>query len=122
MTTLRIPTPLRTYTGGKSEVTVTGGKIAEALNDLTTQFPAIKPHLFNETGELRPFVNLFVGESNIRDLQGLETPLKDGDKIMLIPSIAGGCHCEEGGSPTKQSPATRRLLRSLRSLATTWRE
>lgn len=90
MTTLRIPTPLRTYTGGNSEVTVTGGKMSEALNDLTTQFPAIKPHLFNETGELRPFVNLFVGESNIRDLQGLDTPLKDGDKIMLIPSIAGG--------------------------------
>ena len=90
MATLRIPTPLRAYTGGNSEVTVTGGKMSEALNDLTAQFPAIKPHLFNEGGELRPFVNLFVGESNIRDLQGLETPLKDGDKIMLIPSIAGG--------------------------------
>ena len=90
MTTLRIPTPLRTYTGGNSEVTVTGGNMSEALSDLTSQFPAIKPHLFNEAGELRPFVNLFVGESNIRDLQGLETPLKDGDKIMLIPSIAGG--------------------------------
>ena len=62
MTTLRIPTPLRTYTGGKSEVSVSGAKISEALTDLTTQFPAIKPHLFNESGELRPFVNLFVGE------------------------------------------------------------
>jgi adenylyltransferase/sulfurtransferase len=96
MTTLRIPTPLRTYTGGKSEVIVSGAKISEALNDLTTQFPAIKPHLFHETGELRPFVNLFVGESNIKDLQGVETPIKEGDKIMLIPSIAGGSyrHCE----------------------------
>lgn len=90
MTTLRIPTPLRTYTGGKSEVTVSGVKISEALTDLTTQFPAIKPHLFNEGGELRPFVNLFVGEHNIKDLQGVETPIKDGDKVMLIPSIAGG--------------------------------
>jgi len=95
MTTLRIPTPLRTYTGGKSEVIVSGSKIAEALTDLTTQFPAIKPHLFHETGELRPFVNLFVGENNIKDLQGVDTPIKEGDKIMLIPSIAGGCHCEE---------------------------
>jgi len=95
MTTLRIPTPLRTYTGGKSEVIVSGSKISEALTDLTTQFPAIKPHLFHETGELRPFVNLFVGENNIKDLQGVDTPIKDGDKIMLIPSIAGGCHCEE---------------------------
>ena len=90
MTVLRIPTPLRTYTSGKSEVTVSGAKISEALSDLTTQFPAIKPHLFNETGGLRPFVNLFVGENNIKDLQGVETPIKDGDKIMLIPSIAGG--------------------------------
>jgi adenylyltransferase/sulfurtransferase len=90
MTVLRIPTPLRTYTSGKSEVTVSGAKISEALIDLTTQYPAIKPHLFNETGELRPFVNLFVGENNIKDLQGVETPIKDGEKIMLIPSIAGG--------------------------------
>ena len=90
MPVLRIPTPLRPYTDGKSEVTVSGGKISEALNDLTTQFPAIKPHLFSEAGDLRPFVNLLVGESNIRDLQGVETPIKDGDKIMLIPSIAGG--------------------------------
>ncbi|MEP0805158.1 MAG: MoaD/ThiS family protein [Chloroflexota bacterium] len=90
MATLRIPTPLRPYTGGKSEVTVTGGKISEALNDLTNQFPTIKPHLFNEAGELRPFVNLFIGEHNIKDLQGVETPIRDGDTIMLIPSIAGG--------------------------------
>ncbi|MBM4427684.1 MAG: MoaD/ThiS family protein, partial [Chloroflexi bacterium] len=84
------PTPLRAYTGGQSEVNVSGATIAEALTDLTAQFPAIKPHLFNEGGDLRPFVNLFVGEKNIRDLQGVDTPVKDGDKVMLIPSIAGG--------------------------------
>ena len=124
MTTLRIPTPLRAYTSGKSEVTVTGVKISEVLTDLTGQYPAIKPHIFNEAGELRPFVNLFVGENNIKDLQDVETPIKDGDKIMLIPSIAGGCHCE-GDSP-KQSPelldaiASSRITRAL--LATTWRQ
>jgi len=90
MTTLRIPTPLRAYTSGKNEVQVTGVKISEALTDLTNQFPAIKPHLFNEAGELRPFVNLFVDENNIKDLQGVDTPIKDGDRVMLIPSIAGG--------------------------------
>jgi len=90
MTTLRIPTPLRAYTSGKSEVAVNGVSISDALSDLTTQFPAIKPHLFNEDDELRPFVNLFVGENNIKDLQGVDTPIKDGDKLMLIPSIAGG--------------------------------
>jgi molybdopterin converting factor small subunit len=90
MTTLRIPTPLRTYTSGKSEVIVSGANITDALNDLTGQYPAIKPHIFNEMNELRPFVNLFVGESNIKDLQGVDTPIQDGDKLMLIPSIAGG--------------------------------
>ena len=96
MTTLKIPTPLRAYTSGQSEVNVAGAKISEALTDLTTQYPALKPHLFNEGGELRPFVNLFVGEHNIKDLQGVDTPIKDGDRIMLIPSIAGGkpCRCE----------------------------
>jgi molybdopterin converting factor small subunit len=94
MTTLRIPTPLRTYTGGKNEVTVGGSNVGEALSHLTTQFPAIKPHIFSESGELRPFVNLFLGESNIKDLQGVATPIKDADRLMLIPSIAGGCHCE----------------------------
>ena len=124
MTPLRIPTPLRAYTSGKSEVTVTGVKISEALTDLTNQFPAIKPHLFNEGGELRPFVNLFVGENNIKDLQGVDTPIKDGDKIMLIPSIAGGCHCEERSCSLRRS----NLLvtgdcfgRTTTALATTWR-
>jgi len=90
MPILRIPTPLRAYTDGKSEVTVTGSNISDVLADLTTQFPSLKPHLFNEGGDLRPFVNLFVGENNIKDLQGVDTPIKDGEKIMLIPSIAGG--------------------------------
>ena len=90
MTILRIPTPLRAYTSGNSEVNVTGSKISETLADLTSQYPALKPHLFNDGGDLRPFVNLFVGENNIKDLQGVDTPIKDGDKIMLIPSIAGG--------------------------------
>ena len=95
MPVLRIHTPLRSYTSGQSEVNVSGGNISEALTDLTNQYPTIKPHIFNDGGELRPFVNLFVGENNIKDLQGVETPIKDGDRLVLIPSIAGGCHCEE---------------------------
>lgn len=90
MPVLRIPTPLRAYTNGQSDVTVSGSNISEALSDLTNQYPTIKPHLFTDGGDLRPFVNLFVGEHNIKDLQGVSTPIKDGEKIMLIPSIAGG--------------------------------
>jgi len=90
MPVLRIPTPLRTYTNGQSDVIVSGSNISDALTDLTAQYPALKPHLFNDGGELRPFVNLFVGENNIKDLQGVNTPIQNGEKILLIPSIAGG--------------------------------
>ena len=90
MTILRIPTPLRPYAEGQSEVSVQGANVGEALNDLVTQFPALKKHLFTETEELRPFVNLFLGDEDVRHLQGVETPIKDGDKLMIIPSIAGG--------------------------------
>jgi len=90
MTTLRIPTPLRPYAGGQSQVSVQGATVGEALKDLVAQFPTIKKHLFTETDELRPFVNLFLGDEDVRHLQGVNTPLKDGDKLMIIPSIAGG--------------------------------
>ena len=90
MTTLRIPTPLRPYAEGNSEITVQGLTVGEALNDLVTQYPALKKHLFAETDELRPFVNLFLGDEDVRHLQGVDTPLKDGDQLMIIPSIAGG--------------------------------
>jgi adenylyltransferase/sulfurtransferase len=89
MASLKIPTPLRTYTGGQAEVTVTGSTAGEALQSLVTQFPALKQHLY--TGEtLRPFVNLFLGQDNIKDLQGLDTPLPADGQLRLIPSIAGG--------------------------------
>jgi molybdopterin converting factor small subunit len=90
MPSIRIPTPLRTYTEGQSEVAVQGGSVAEALSDLVSQYPSIKPHLFNGSDALRPFVNLFLNEENVRELQGLETPLQPSDRLMLIPSIAGG--------------------------------
>jgi molybdopterin converting factor small subunit len=90
MTTLRIPTPLRAYTGGQSELSVSGATAAEALAELVSQYPAIQPQLFKEDGELRMFVNLFKGEENIKDLQGLQTPLGEGDRLMILPSIAGG--------------------------------
>jgi molybdopterin synthase sulfur carrier subunit len=99
MSTLKIPTPLRTYTGGQSEVLVQGATVGEALNDLLSQFPALRPHLMNEEGRLRAFVNLFLGDENTKDLQGLSTPLTADAKLRIIPSIAGGlsrtwCRCE----------------------------
>lgn len=90
MPTLRIPAPLRSYTNGQSEVIVNGQTVEQAMQDLLKKYPALKPHLYNSNGGLRPFVNLFLGENNIKDLQGLETPLKEEDRLLLIPSIAGG--------------------------------
>jgi molybdopterin synthase sulfur carrier subunit len=90
MPVIRIPTPLRSYVNGQSEIPVQGQTVADAMENLLTQYPDMRPHLTNTNGQLRPFVNLFLGESNVRDLQGLETPLKEDDKLLLIPSIAGG--------------------------------
>ncbi len=90
MPVLRIPTPMRSYVNGRSKVPVNGRNAAEAMESLLVQFPALRPHLTNSRGELRPFVNLFLGENNIRDLQGLETPLGEADELLLLPSIAGG--------------------------------
>lgn len=90
MPVLRIPTPLRSYTAGQSEIEIQGQTVQEAMQDLVVQFPSLQPHLYNGNGELRPFVNLFLGEDNIKDLEGLETRLSAGDRLLLIPSIAGG--------------------------------
>ena len=62
----------------------------QALKELTDQYPALHPHLFSEEGELRAFVNLFLNDEDIRHLQGQATPLKEGDRLMILPSIAGG--------------------------------
>jgi molybdopterin converting factor small subunit len=90
MSTLRIPTPLRPYAQGQSEVQVQGDTVGEALDDLVSQFPSLKKHLYTENNELRPFVNLFLGDEDVRHLQGINTPLQEGDTLMIIPSIAGG--------------------------------
>lgn len=90
MPTLKIPSPLRTYTNSLAEVQVAGDSVAEAMENFVTQFPALRPHLYNGNGELRPFVNLFLNNEDIRHLQGLETPLKDDDRLMIVPSVAGG--------------------------------
>ena len=87
---VKIPTPLRTMTSGKSEVAVEAGTVAEALNQLTAQFDGLKDRLLDESGEVRRFVNVYVNEDNIKDRDNLATPIKDGDTISILPSIAGG--------------------------------
>ena len=90
MITIRIPTPLRQYAEGEKEVEVQGETIGEALNDLAEQYPAMKDHLYDEGGALRPYVNVFINQEDARQLQGAETPIQAGDRLMIVPSIAGG--------------------------------
>lgn len=90
MAILKIPTPLRSYTNGMVEVNLSGNNVSEVMHQLVDEYPTLKPHLYNGDGQLRPFVNLFVGENNIKDLQGLDTPLEKNTRVILIPSIAGG--------------------------------
>lgn len=89
MAQIRIPTPLRPYTGGQSAVAVAGTTVGMALNDLTDQYPDLRQHLF-EGPQLRSFVNIYLNQEDVRYLQGAETPLKDVDTLLIIPSIAGG--------------------------------
>jgi molybdopterin converting factor small subunit len=89
MPSIKIPTPLRPYTGNNAQVEVSGATVGEALNDLIVRHPDLKPHLYNGT-ELRNFVNVFLGEDDIRFLSGLDTDLEPNDSLRIIPSIAGG--------------------------------
>jgi molybdopterin synthase sulfur carrier subunit len=90
MATVRIPTPLRKLTGGAEEVAATGTNIGELITDLEKRYPGIKERICDEHGAVRRFVNIFVKDEDIRFLQNLETPLKDGDEVSIVPAIAGG--------------------------------
>lgn len=89
MATIKIPTPLRAYTGGNAVIDVEGATVGDIINDLTSKHPDLRQHIF-EGDELRSFVNVFVGQEDIRFRDGLETPVDDGDQLRIIPSIAGG--------------------------------
>ena len=88
---VRIPTILRTYTGGESEVTATGATLAEVLDDLDANYAGIKGRILDEGGELRRFVNVYVGNEDVRFLEALATATPDGTQISVIPAVAGGC-------------------------------
>ena len=90
MSVLRIPTPLRPYAEGASEIEIEADNVGLVLEELTARYPSLRKHLFTETGELRSYVNLFINSEDIRHLQGVDTPVKAGDNLMIIPSIAGG--------------------------------
>ena len=87
--TVRIPTPLRSLTGGKEAVEVEGKSVRDLVDSLESAHPGMKERLMDEKG-VRRFVNLYVGDEDIRFLDGLETELKDGEEVSIVPAIAGG--------------------------------
>ena len=87
---VRIPTILRTYTGGESEVAATGDTLAAVLDDLDTNYSGIKGRIVDEQGELRRFVNVYVGNDDVRFLENLDTATPEGTQISVIPAVAGG--------------------------------
>ena len=90
MPIIKIPTPLRPHTEGKRELELAGKTAGEVLNALCSLYPEFREHFFTENGELRKFVNIILGETHIKDLQGLDTPLADGDILRILASISGG--------------------------------
>jgi sulfur-carrier protein len=87
---VRVPTILRAYTGGESEVSADGSTLSELLDSLDSAFPGIKARVVDEQGQIRRFVNVYVGKDDIRFLDGLETSLSDDAQVSIIPAVAGG--------------------------------
>ena len=87
---VRIPTQLRTLTGGSGEVAVEGATVGEALKALDAAHAGLAERLFDESGALRRFVNVFLADEDVRFLEGLSTPVADGETLSIVPAVAGG--------------------------------
>ncbi|MDR0764900.1 MAG: MoaD/ThiS family protein [Synergistaceae bacterium] len=87
---IQIPTALRQFADGRSEISAEGSTAGGAIAASAERYPDIKRHLYDEHGALRSFINVYLGENNIKNLEGPETPVKDGDVLMIVPAIAGG--------------------------------
>ena len=88
--TIHIPTPLRPFTDKQESVDVNGGTVGELLADLTKKYEGLRKHLYAEDGRLRNFVNIYLNDEDIRYLQREKTPVKPGDSLSIVPSVAGG--------------------------------
>ena len=93
---VRIPTPLRKFTGGAESVTATGATIAAIVQDVESRHPGLKERICDDAGKVRRFVNVYVNGEDIRFLASLDTPVKEGDEISIIPAIAGGSSVPPG--------------------------
>lgn len=88
---VRIPTILRNYTGGAKEVSAEGATLSELIDNLETNHPGIKARVLDDAGALRRFVNVYVGDDDVRFIGGLDAKIDDGAQVSIIPAVAGGC-------------------------------
>jgi molybdopterin synthase sulfur carrier subunit len=88
--TIRIPTQLRTFTGGSGEVVVEAASVGDALKALDAAHPGLADRIFDDSGELRRFVNVFLADEDVRFLEGLATPIAEGQTLSIVPAVAGG--------------------------------
>jgi molybdopterin synthase sulfur carrier subunit len=112
-----IPASLQTLTGGLAEVEASGATIAEVISDVEARHPGINERLVDGKGELRRFVNVYLGEEDVRLLQSTRTPVPDGSRILIIPAVAGGAEgmCERHESRFDRSKAPARSVTLLRA-------
>jgi len=85
-----VPAALRAYTERQAEIEVKGATAGQVIADLAAKYPDIRKHLYKDDENLRDFINVYIGDTSIKELDGLQTPVKDGDSVMLVPAIAGG--------------------------------
>jgi sulfur-carrier protein adenylyltransferase/sulfurtransferase len=116
MVLVRIPTPLRRFTGEVSKVQVPGSTIKQVLDALLKAHEGLRPHLLDEKGKLRNFVNVYVNETDIRTAKGEETPVREDDVIMLVPAIAGGSGARLAAMPPEGDLSQEELVRYSRHL------
>ncbi len=114
--TIIIPAALRQFVSGQSQVEVTASTAGEALDQLTTTHSALRRHLFNDQNALRNFVNVYLNDEDIRHASGTDTPVKEGDTLMIVPSIAGGAAIEDDVTKTLPDLSNEEILRYSRHL------
>ena len=121
MTTILIPTPLRPFTDKLDAVELDGATVGELLQSLTTKYAGLKQHLYAADGKLRSFVNIYVNDDDIRYLNNDQTPVKPGDTVSIIPSVAAPLrlrHTANRSGQARASPRPCRNCRATRSSAT----
>ena len=101
--TVKIPTQLRTLTGGATEVPASGSTVAQVVDDLDAQHPGMRDRLMDTSGSLRRFVNVYVDDEDVRFLQGLDTEVSEGARMSIIPAVAGGCLRMPGLRPVESA-------------------